>query len=70
MLSSNSNPADIDPGFTEFHLYMVIGYDAANQKLLVVNPHNVTNPGGAVYQQWLTWQQFNDNFVYATTNQA
>ena len=67
MLASNSNPKDIDPGFTVFHAYMVISYDYANEELLVVNPHNVTDSGGGTYMQWLTWDQFNDNFVYATT---
>ena len=67
LLNSNSNPADIDKGFTVFHIYMVISYDVTTETFLVVNPHNLTTNGGdGAYIQNLTWEQFDDNFVYAT----
>jgi len=67
LLSSNSNPADIDKGFTVFHIYMVISYDVTTETFLVVNPHNLTTSGGdGTYMQQLTWEQFDDNFVYAS----
>jgi hypothetical protein len=66
-LTTKTNQTGLDAGFVANHLYMVVGYNAANQTFEVVNPWNDTGSQGVGVVQWLDWDQIGHNFAYMTS---